>query len=136
MLLEVHKLKTYYFTLKGTVRAVDNVNFNINENDEANDLCYKNLKDNLQAFHKSNENIKFATKNNIDNVKKDKNHPMLIFNLQDQIEKELAKIYSFYEVLNWIENSEEEILFNTVHAEEMIIDFFWWEEMWNYTILM
>jgi hypothetical protein len=88
------------------------------------------------------------------NVKKDKNHPMLIFNLQDPIEKELAKIYGFYEVLNYTEDDNLWMLFDLKDFDNiekrkevkkieretnwkrwfLLINWFWCQDMWDFQI--
>ncbi len=55
------------------------------------------------------------------------------FNLQNPLEKELARIYSFYEVLNGVENPLWEILYWTLNSEEKLFDYMWWWE-WEHII--
>jgi len=56
------------------------------------------------------------------------------FNLENPLEKQLAKINSFYVILNGVENTIWEILFWTLNAEEKLFDYYWWQEMWDYHI--
>ena len=59
------------------------------------------------------------------------------FNLSNPIEKTLAKIYSFYVILNWLENIDEEILYSITYLNtETWIDLFWCQDMWDYWIIL
>jgi hypothetical protein len=61
------------------------------------------------------------------------------FNLENPLEKQLAKINSFYEVLNKVENELWEILYSASYYDKSkwVSDFTldWWEDQWSFQIL-
>jgi hypothetical protein len=61
------------------------------------------------------------------------------FNLQDPLEKQLARISSFYEILNWIEDDEWVVLYSTSYYDKSmrVSDFTLdgLEDQWEFQIL-
>jgi hypothetical protein len=57
-------------------------------------------------------------------------HKNRIFNQNIYKNKNLSKIYSFYEVLNWVEQLKEEILKSAVCWEKGVFYIEWWQEIW------